>query len=185
MSRIHVDAVATLTDWAAPTPGQERLRKRFLEHLGSHPDGVSRTCWPDHLTAGALVLSADGRSVLLHLHRKALRWFHFGGHCEPGDDGLAATAGRETREESGLDDLDLTPVPVQLSEHTVEFCDPRGPVQHLDVRYAALARRPTGHAVSDESLDLRWWRLDDPRLPPLEPEMHELVRLARDRLPVG
>lgn len=177
---LHADALAVLEGWVAPTPGQETLRESYVAHLRANPDGMERACFPDHVTAGALVLSADGTSVLLNLHRKARRWFHFGGHCEPGDATVAGAALRETLEESGLGSVEFDPVPVQLSAHAVEFCDPRGTVQHLDVRFAALAPPDLEHAVSEESLDVRWFGVDD--LPDLEDEMHELIRLARARL---
>jgi hypothetical protein len=48
------------------------------------------------------------------------------------------------------------------------------------VRYAALAPADAEPRTSDESLDVRWWPLDG--LPDLEPEMHELIALARARL---
>jgi hypothetical protein len=47
------------------------------------------------------------------------------------------------------------------------------------VRYVAVAPAEAVHAVSDESLDVRWWSLD--ALPELEPEMHELIAVARAR----
>ena len=98
-----------------------------------------RTHFPDHLTAGVLVIDSPGEQVLLNLHRKAQRWFAFGGHCEPGDATLAGAALREGLEESGLDALRFDPVPAQLDEHPVPFCDRRGIVHHLDVRYVAAA----------------------------------------------
>ena len=49
--------------------------------------------------------------------------------------------------------------PAQLDEHAVPFCDPRGIVHHLDVRYVAQAPEGARHATSDESLDVRWWPL--------------------------
>lgn len=182
MTELHADALAVLSAWSAPSAEQARLRDRYVEHLHHHPAGMTRACFPGHLTAGTLVLSTDGEAVLLNLHRKAHRWFHFGGHCEDGDLALADVAAREAAEESGLEGLVLSAVPVHLSEHTVAFCDPRGPVQHLDVRYAALAAAAVDPETSAESLDVRWWRLDDPALPALEPEMHELIDAARATL---
>jgi ADP-ribose pyrophosphatase YjhB (NUDIX family) len=180
LPELHRDALSTLRDWVPPSASQEEFRARYVGHLQAHPDGLQRTCFPDHLTAGTVVLSADGDEVLLNLHGKARRWFAFGGHCEPGDARLAGAALREAREESGLDELAFDPVPVHLDEHAVDFCDPRGTVHHLDVRFAALAPAGERHAVSEESLDVRWWPLSE--LPNLEDEMHFLIRLARERL---
>ncbi len=176
---LHADALAALTGWAPPSPAQETLRDRYVAHLRAHPDGLERACFPDHLTAGTLVLDASLDRVLLNLHRKARRWFAFGGHCEPGDTSLAGAALREAVEESGLTGLALDPVPLHLDEHGVDFCDPRGTVHHLDVRFAALAPAGAEHATSEESLDVRWWPVD--ALPELEDEMHELIALARER----
>ncbi|MGN6574655.1 MAG: NUDIX hydrolase [Nocardioides sp.] len=179
VDRVHADALRALRGWEAPDAHQERLRHDYVEHLERHPDGVRRSCFPDHLTAGTVVLSHDGGAVLLNLHRKARRWFAFGGHVEPADASLAGAALREAVEESSVVDLDFDPDPVHLDLHEVGFCDPRGTVRHLDVRYCAVAPAEADHQASDESLDVRWWPLDD--LPELEDEMHRLIALARAR----
>jgi 8-oxo-dGTP pyrophosphatase MutT (NUDIX family) len=177
---LHADALAVLTAWVPPTPDQAALRDRYVAHLLDRPDGMSRACRPDHLTASTLVLSADGSRALLTLHAKARAWFQFGGHCEPGDRTLVAAAGREATEESGLDGLLLDPVPVQLSAHAVPFCGPDGDVHHLDVRFLAVAPASGLHAVSEESLDVRWWPVD--ALPDPGSDLVELVALGRARL---
>lgn len=176
---LHADALALLEGWRAPYDGQEALRRRYVEHLRSHPDGMTRECRPDHLTASTLVLNAEGDAVLLTLHAKAREWFQLGGHCEPGDATLAGAALREATEESGLAGLELDPEPVQLSEHPVPFCGPDGDVHHLDVRFVAVAPPGAGHAVSEESLDVRWWPID--ALPDPEADLVELVALSRSR----
>lgn len=174
---LHADALAALSRWTAYDAAQEALRQRYLAHLRSHADGMWRTCLPDHVTAGALVMSPDGEHVLLNLHRKAQRWFHFGGHSEPGDTTLAGVAAREAREESGIEDLTLLPGPVQLDEHTVPFCADHETVHHLDVRYVALAPLQAQEQVSEESLAVRWWPASG--LPDLEVEMLDLIATAR------
>ena len=174
---LHSDAVRALRDWVPPSTSQAGLRDRYLAHLAAHPDGWSRECRPDHLTASTLVLSHDRRRVLLTLHAKAERWFQFGGHCEPGDATLAGAALREVAEESGMAGLVMAPTPVHLSEHAVPFCGPGGDVHHLDVRFVAVAPEDAEHVLSEESLDVRWWPAD--ALPDPEPELVELVRLAR------
>jgi 8-oxo-dGTP pyrophosphatase MutT (NUDIX family) len=172
---LHGDALSVLSVWSPPSAEQGALRDRFVTHLRARPDGLTRACFPDHITASTVVLSTDGAQVLLTLHAKARQWFQFGGHCEPSDTSLAEAAEREAREESGLSSLSLDPVPVQLSAHAVPFCHAEGTVDHLDVRFVAVApyADPT---VSDESLDVRWFPVD--RLPTQEHSMRELVELA-------
>jgi len=179
---LHADALAVLGGWRAPGADQESLRQRYVAHLDAHPDGLSRACTPDHLTASTLVVNQARDAVLLTLHARARRWFQLGGHCEPGDTTLAGAALREATEESGLAGLVLDPVPVQLSEHAVPFCGSTGDVHHLDVRFLAVAPAGGEHTVSDESIDVRWWPVD--ALPDPEPELVELVALALRRQPV-
>ena len=173
------EALAVLRGWSPPNAAQAALRERYVAHLEAHPTGLTRDCRPDHLTASTLVLSEDGDAVLLTLHGKAQRWFQFGGHLEPEDGGLAQAALREATEESGLRSLALDPVPLQLSEHAVAFCGPDGDVHHLDVRFLAVAPSDAAFAVSEESVDVAWWRVD--ALPDPEADLVELVELALAR----
>ena len=177
---LHADARTVLSGWSPTSPRLEELRERFLHHLAAHPDAMTRACLPDHLTAGTVVLTPQADAVLLNHHRKADTWLAFGGHCEPGDATLAGVALREAHEESGLRELDLDPVPLDLDVHAVEFCVPGTTVHHLDVRFLATAQRSADHRVSAESLDVRWWPLD--ALPDLLPDMRRLVGDAVARL---
>jgi 8-oxo-dGTP pyrophosphatase MutT (NUDIX family) len=155
-AHLHADAVGALTSWTAPDEAQERLRLEYLDHLATHPDGVSRDGPPQHLTASCLVLDGDGQHVLLTHHRRAGAWFQFGGHVEATDPSLWAAARREAREESGIGGLEPLPLPVQLDRHVLagSFGHCR---EHLDVRYAAVAPDGAVPRVSPESLDVRWW----------------------------
>jgi 8-oxo-dGTP pyrophosphatase MutT (NUDIX family) len=177
---LHASAVATLTDWTPPSVGQADLRERYLTHLRAHEDGLAKACFPEHLTAGAIVLSPGADAVLLNHHRKADAWLAFGGHLEPSDTSLAAGAGRELVEESGLRTFDFDDEPLSLDAHAVEFCSERGTVHHLDVRFLATAEPDADHRASEESLDVRWWRVD--ALPELFPDMRLLIDDAVARL---
>ncbi|MFI6482568.1 NUDIX hydrolase [Nonomuraea sp. NPDC050663] len=159
MTALHDDAVTVLTAWTAPTPEEEVLRKEFLAHLEAHADAMDRGCVPGHLTATTAVLSHDGSKVLLTLHPKAGMWLPMGGHCEASDTSLAGVALREATEESGIEGLRLLPGPLALDRHEV-WCHP--PFSwHLDVEYAAVAPPGAEAVISDESLDLRWFPVDD------------------------
>lgn len=179
MTALRDDALAVLTRWRGADEAQERLRLEYVDHLERHEDGLSREDHPDHVTAGALVLSADRTSVLLTLHAKARRWFHLGGHCEPADTTLAGAALREAAEESGIDRLVLDPEPLHLDAHVVSFCGSRESVRHLDVRFLAVAPAGASAAVSAESLDVGWWPVG--ALPTEETGLKDLVDLALRR----
>ncbi|SEN81830.1 NUDIX hydrolase [Nonomuraea pusilla] len=156
---LHRDAVEVLSAWTAPTPEEEALRLEFLAHLRDHDDAMLRRCVPGHLTATTAVLSHDGSQVLLTLHPKAGLWLPMGGHCEATDATLAAVALREAEEESGIAGLELLPGPLALDRHSV-WCHPPQ-CWHLDVEYAAVAPREAAAVISDESLDLRWFPVDE------------------------
>ena len=135
---------------------QADLRETYLEHLAAHPDGMWKACADGHITASALVIDPSRGRVLLTLHRKLRMWLQMGGHCEPSDETLAAAALREGTEESGIEGLTLLPGgPVRLDRHLTPCA------WHLDVQYAALAPAGAVEAISDESLDLRWFPYDE------------------------
>jgi 8-oxo-dGTP pyrophosphatase MutT (NUDIX family) len=154
---LYDDAVTVLTRWHPRNDQQRRLRDAYIQHLAEHPDGLSRDCHPDHLTASALLVSVDRSRVLLNLHRRLSRWMQFGGHCEPQDLTLADAARREATEESGVEGLRLLGGdPVQLSVHEVP-CGPVSPAHHLDVRFVAVVPDDAVPAASAESEEVRWF----------------------------
>ncbi|GGW32931.1 NUDIX hydrolase [Streptomyces lucensis JCM 4490] len=151
---LHDDAVLVLKAYE----GQEELRQAYLDHLAAHPDGMWKACGDGHLTASALVVDPEAGRVLLTLHRKLRMWLQMGGHCEPADTTVAAAALREATEESGIAGLSLLPGgPVRLDRHPI----PPPCHRHLDVQYAVLAPPGAVQAISEESLDLRWFAYDE------------------------
>lgn len=173
---LHADATRVLSGWAAPDAAQEALRRDFLAHLDRHPDGVWRDCVPAHITASSLVVDPVRRRVLLLLHAKANLWLPSGGHCEPGDDTLAAAALREASEETGIAGLSLVDPnrPTALDRHAAP-CRPGIVEHHLDVHYLAVAPPGSTPSVSAESHDLGWFGVD--ALP--EPIGHDVPDLVR------
>ncbi|NBM20171.1 NUDIX hydrolase [Streptomyces sp. GC420] len=152
---LYDDAVLVLKDYER----QPALRDVYLDHLASHPDGVWKACGAGHITASALVIDPARERVLLTLHRKLGMWLQTGGHCEPGDATLADAAMREAREESGIPE-GLEPLPggpVTLDRHSI----PAPCHWHFDVQYGVLAPPDAVAAISEESLDLRWFSYEE------------------------
>ncbi|MHC5908434.1 NUDIX hydrolase [Streptomyces sp. S6] len=149
---LYDDAASVLKGYEA----QPDLRDTYLAHLAAHPDGMWKSCTDGHITASALVIDPTRSRVLLTLHKKLRMWLQMGGHCEPGDTTLAASAVREGVEESGIESLRLLPGgPVRLDRHLTPCA------WHLDVQYAAVAAPDAVEQISDESLDLRWFAYDE------------------------
>jgi 8-oxo-dGTP pyrophosphatase MutT (NUDIX family) len=179
---LHESAIAALTGWAAPDPGQDSLRHAVLAFLLARPDGCERACVPGHITASALVLDDTGTRVLLTLHPRLGRWVQLGGHCEPEDSGIVAAALREATEESGITGLRIDPDLAAVHVHPVT-CSLGVPTRHLDLQFLAYAPAGAEPVISEESLDLRWWPLDE--VPAEDTGLAELVDAVRYRLSTG
>lgn len=183
MSEDPITAAARelLTDWTPPDPGQDQLRRRYLDHLDRNPDGWSRSCAGQHLTASAVIISPAGDRVLLTLHRKIGRWLQTGGHIETADHDLRDAALREATEESGLPVIELGDV-LMLSRHEV-VCGPIRPSFHLDVQFLAVADPDQPPTASEESEAVRWFSVD--ALPDVDDSVRRLVAAARSRILQG
>ncbi|MFY2860235.1 NUDIX hydrolase [Mycobacterium sp. THU-M104] len=156
---VRDSAISVLADWAAPDPAQDSLRHAVLAFLHARPDACRRDCEPGHVTASALVLDDTGGRVLLTLHHRLRRWVQMGGHCDEGEDGdpdVVAAALREATEESGIAGLRIEPELAAVHVHPVT-CSLGVPTRHLDLQFVAHAPPGAQIAISEESLDLRWF----------------------------
>lgn len=179
---LHQSAIATLSSWDAPDPGQDSVRHAVMAFLLARPDGCERACVPGHVTASTLVLRGHlngAPEALLTLHPRLGRWVQLGGHCEPSDGDIVSAALREATEESGIADLRIDPELAAIHVHPVT-CSLGVPTRHLDLQFLAYAPDGARPVMSNESLDLRWWSLDTA---PVEFDhgLAQLVAVARCR----
>jgi len=157
---VRESAISILTDWQAPDSDQDSMRHALLAFLDARPDSCQRACVPGHITASALVVDATAENVLLTLHPRFGRWLQLGGHCEDTDADILGAALREATEESGIEGLQMDPQLAAIHVHPVT-CSLGTPTRHLDLQFIATAAPAAQIAISDESLDLRWWPIDN------------------------
>jgi 8-oxo-dGTP pyrophosphatase MutT (NUDIX family) len=150
-------------------------RDQVAAFVVEHADAALRTNLVGHLTGSALVVDAHAERTLLLLHRKLGRWFQPGGHAD-GDTSLPAVALREATEETGIDGLRVAVPAFDVDVHRVEP-PAEAPHLHLDVRYLVLAPEGAHEHANEESLALRWVRLEelDQLDPPVDPGTRRLV----------
>lgn len=146
-----------------PTPDEIAFIPRFLELLKVSPKCLYRHYFkPGHITGSGLLISRDGKRVLLNLHKSLNKWLCFGGHCD-GESDILNVAQRELLEESGISGAEpLAPGIHDIDIHTIpanpEKNEPAH--EHFDVRFIFRAWNDE-FAISDESLGLKWCDFDE------------------------
>lgn len=146
-----------------PTDAERTHRERIRHFIETTPHPTHRSTPEGHLTGSAVVLSPDGRALLLHHARLGL-WVQPGGHMDPTETNPADTALREATEESNLSDLvldrnalgaslldvDIHPIPASPSrQEPAHF--------HYDLCYLARTRTPELTRIDVlESRAFRW-----------------------------
>ena len=130
--------------------------------LASTPAPFSRSSYePGHLTASGVVLSPDGRQVLLVYHRRLHRWLQPGGHVEPEDESMTAAAAREVLEETGVPVRSRpTPLVVGVDVHPIPAARGEPDHWHHDL---ALAFRAADTALqpAEEVREAVWCGVED------------------------
>ena len=145
---------------------EETDKNQILSLLSGGQDLYTRDNTVAHLTASSWVVSPDRTQVLLIYHNLYRSWAWMGGHAD-GDRDLCRVALRETREESGLQDLTLvSPDIFSLESLTVDGHEKRGKFVsshlHLNVTYLLEAdpRQPI-RVKPDENSGVAWFPVEE------------------------
>lgn len=138
----------------ALTPADAREhehRARMLALLDDSAAPFSRAQFaPGHVTASAFVTNPARDALLLILHGKLGLWLQPGGHVEPDDVDVLASARREVREELGIEQLDVIGdglLDVDVHEIPARKHDPAH--EHFDVRFLFSTAADSFEAGSD------------------------------------
>ena len=135
-----------------------------------------------HVTGSAVVVHAPTRRVLLRWHERYRMWNHVGGHVDAGEEGDPfATALREAREETGLEDLRPFPGPdpdVALVE-VVPVAAAKGEPdhEHIDVCYVLATDAPDATVEEHGDAALEWLPIEQARA-----RVNDHVRQLLDRV---
>ena len=162
---LAADARRLIVAFEVPNAELDDARQQFLAFVDEHGSAaVDRDLRVGHLTASTVLLDDAHERVMLTLHPLIGSWVQLGGHFEAGDVSSADAAAREVVEECGIVPARLEAAPIGLDRHQVRCRDSSrtpGPSVHYDLTFLAIAPPGAEPRISDESLDLAWFPVDD------------------------
>jgi 8-oxo-dGTP pyrophosphatase MutT (NUDIX family) len=177
MSDPRRDTLHTWLQALAPALAEERAHRSRMLTFAAQPGAFGRDHFtPGHFTASAFVLAPDDSALLLIHHARLDRWLQPGGHVEPGDADLLATARRELSEEVGVDDAELAaPGIFDVDVHGIPAARGEPGHEHFDVRFLFRARS-RALRISSEAHAAAWVPFAE--LAPRQTD-HSVLRAAR------
>jgi 8-oxo-dGTP pyrophosphatase MutT (NUDIX family) len=166
---IHLEKItATVNAYLLMHPEERAALEPLTTALGKGFDFTSRRRYPAHITAGVLLLDGEDRVLQIH-HRGLGRWLHPGGHCEPDDKSLTATALRELAEECGIRAEEIEQIggedslPIHIDVHPIPASDVRAEPahRHFDFRFAFRTGVGVPEVTGRDAVAHRWQPLRD------------------------
>lgn len=137
----------------------------MIDFIRKNEDCFQRTYLKGHMTASGWLINQKKDKVLLMHHKKLNQWFQFGGHAD-GDNDLLKVAIKETKEESGLENI----YPMMSKIFDIDIhCIPeyKGIPAHLhyDIRFLLQLQSDEIEKKNEESLALDWFNKDITKFP--------------------
>lgn len=159
---MHRNNLLELLQRHEPSDDHETTSLRRIEtFVQQHADCFERSLLIGHITGSAWLVNQAGTHVLLTHHRKLDMWLQLGGHAD-GDTDVLAVAMRETREESGIDEIAAISQEVfDVDVHRIP--ERKGVPQHdhYDIRFLLTTTGNEQTRISEESNDLRWVSMNE------------------------
>lgn len=186
--RSGVDRTAALLrDLEAFEPPDEEskaLLQTMLAFVRSAPDPLSRTSSTSHVTASAVIARPDGGAFLLIRHRKLEKWLQPGGHVDPQDASVFETALRESREETGVADLEpaLGGRIFDVDVHRIPARGDQPGHVHYDVRHLLVSRAEAGTGQPEEVDGVAWCTLEEAIAKGVDGSLERSLRRASELL---
>jgi 8-oxo-dGTP pyrophosphatase MutT (NUDIX family) len=132
--------------------------RRSIDFIEAHEDCFYRELWPAHVTGSGWVVNPSRSHVLMLHHKKHDQWFQPGGHAD-GQSDVLAVALKETIEETGLDERQLTLLSEDIFDvdiHAIPAIANDPPHQHIDVRFLIEIDDRQAVPGNDESHQILW-----------------------------
>ena len=172
-----VNLVAAFHDNDSAAQKSQDLTLHLLQHTTA-PFSRSQFT-PGHITTTGFVLNLASDAVLLIHHRRLDRWLLPGGHVEPEDESIQASARREVIEETGVQLIDDPEPPlIGIDVHAIPP-NKREPLHyHHDLVFLFRAASLELAQDASEVREARWFSLTDLQNPafPLPDNIRQILR---------
>ena len=176
-----------LADYSPFNEQEEKDCELMLRYLDQSDDLFKRENQLAHFTASSWVVNRDRTKVLMVYHNIYQSWAWMGGHMD-GETDFLATAIRETKEETGIEQV--TPISQEL--FSLEILSVDGHVKngkqvgthvHLNLTYLLEADETQQTSVKpDENSGVAWMGLEEALTKCSEPYMRIIYAKLNDKL---
>ena len=155
-----MEVLTYLNQYKINYPNEIEKIDNFVDFIRTDEKCYLRENLDRHITASCLLFNTAKDSILLTHHKKLNSWLPLGGHADGEPDPLIVAI-KEAQEEAGIDEIKvLNSVPIDIDIHHIPQYQNTPPHLHYDLVFL-LQSQNDNFLISEESLDLRWVKLDE------------------------
>ena len=176
-----------LADYSPFNEQEEKDRELMLRYLDQFDNLFKRENQLAHFTASSWVVNRDRTKVLMVYHNIYQSWAWMGGHMD-GETDFLATAIRETKEETGIEQVtaisqELFSLEILSVDGHVKNGKQVGTHVHLNLTYLLEADETQQTSVKpDENSGVAWMGLEEALTKCSEPYMRIIYAKLNDKL---